>query len=158
MQWKGIFWNATKYALFLWIPIYIFNAIKHRSVKGKPSSYAEISEDQQRLNNPAVTETKPWNASNAPADEDAKFEPLGYKSQIYDPYSAYAGVEQPSMQAAASPDLSRSAGPSVAPSPPTTAGLHQPPPPEAGDLGARSPSPARASFASPSQPPPTYYN
>lgn len=163
MQWKKIFWNATKYGFFLWIPIYIYSAIKHRSIKGKPSSYAEIQEDQQRLNNPAVTETKPWNASDAPADNDAKFEPMGYKSQIYDPYSAYAGVEQPSMQAtgvgAASPDLSRSVGPSVAPSPPTTAGLHRPPPPmESGDLGARTPSPARASFASPSQPPPTYYN
>lgn len=159
MQWKGVFWNATKYGLFLWIPIYLYNAIKHRSIKGKTGSYAEIQEDQQRLNNPVITETKPWNASNAPANDDAKFEPMGYNSQVYDPYSAYAGVEQTSGVGAASRDRSRSVGPSVAPSPPTTAGLHQPPPPmESGDLGARTPSPARASFASPSQPPPTYNN
>lgn len=159
IQWKQVLWNATKYAFFLWIPIYIYNAIKHRSIKGKgkTGSYAEIQEDQQRLNNPQVTETRPWNASNAPASDDAKFEPMGYKSQIYDPYSAYAGVDQSAVGVTSAQPSPSLRGPNVAPSPPTTAGLHQPPPPlESGDLATRSPSPHRASFASPSQPPPSY--
>ncbi|KAG9258657.1 uncharacterized protein F5Z01DRAFT_643844 [Emericellopsis atlantica] len=146
IRWGKIFLGATKIALFLWIPIVAYRFIQARRNKGK---YADITKESQQLPNNGGT-TKPWSMAQAPGDVDSKYEPMGYKTTICDPYSAYAGVEQPMTgRVAVTGPLSRATSPAV-----PALGIHQPPPVhESGDLGTRTPSPNRGSFPPSPQPP-----
>ena len=146
MRWRKIFLGATKVALFLWIPIGAYRFVQARRNKGK---YADITKESQQLPNNGGA-TKPWSMSRAPIDADSKYEPMGYKSTVYDPYSAHAGVEQPTTGRATVTGLSSQATSPAAPA----LGVHQPPPVhESGDLGTRTPSPSRMSFPPSPQPP-----